>query len=145
MSGTYNFFSFKTKKKLDKLKNPRIFTSLSSYNVLKIQGYEHSTKFYRTEKQLENAALEAFKTQYEELKTSWNGYAGYDNWVKQANNAAFGAQAAYDELVPGFEALFEREGQNWQRFYEAVRQLATMPATERIRALKHLSGDLTRG
>ena len=35
-----------------------------------------------------------------------------DRWVAQANNASFGAQAAYDELVPGFEALFEREGLN---------------------------------
>ena len=34
--------------------------------------------------------------------------AGYDRWVAKANNASFAAQAAYDELVPAFEALFER-------------------------------------
>ena len=30
--------------------------------------------------------------------------------VAQANNATFGAQAAYDELVPAFEALFAARG-----------------------------------
>jgi predicted aminopeptidase len=62
--------------------------------------------------------------------------AGYDALVAKANNASFGAQAAYDELVPGFEALFEREGQDWQRFYDAVRQLADLPKDERHQALK---------
>lgn len=91
------------------------------------------------------AVMTDFRASYIQLKVAWGGYSGYDAWVAGVNNAAFGAQAAYDELVPGFEALFEREGQNWQRFYEAVRQLAKMPAPERTRALKYLSGDLTRG
>ena len=30
--------------------------------------------------------------------------AGYDRWVAKTNNASFAAQAAYDELVPAFEA-----------------------------------------
>jgi predicted aminopeptidase len=56
--------------------------------------------------------------------------------VARANNAAFGAQAAYDELVPGFEALFEREGRDWQRFYDAVKKLASLPKEERRKALQ---------
>jgi predicted aminopeptidase len=56
--------------------------------------------------------------------------------VAQANNASFGAQGAYDDLVPGFEALFEREGRDWRRFYDAVRQLASLPARERQDLLK---------
>ena len=55
--------------------------------------------------------------------------------MAQANNASFGAQATYDELVPGFEALFEREGRDWRGFYDAVRRLADRPAPERKRAL----------
>lgn len=90
-------------------------------------------------------AMADFRADYARLKTAWGGYSGYDGWVANANNAAFGAQAAYDELVPGFEALFEREGRHWPRFYDAVRQLAKMPVAERTRALKHLSGDPTRG
>ena len=89
--------------------------------------------------------MDDFRARYTVLKTAWGGYSGFDGWVANANNAALGAQAAYDEMVPGFEALFEREGRCWPQFYDAVRQLAHMPAPERARALKHLSGDFTRG
>ncbi|MHB1250170.1 MAG: aminopeptidase, partial [Polaromonas sp.] len=80
-------------------------------------------------------AMQRFREAYAELKASWGGYAGYDPWVAQANNAAFGAQAAYDELVPGFTALFEREGRDWQRFYDAVKRLAERSKDERRQAL----------
>ena len=84
--------------------------------------------------------MQKFRSDYAALKQAWGGTAqstsGYDNWVARANNASFGAQAAYDELVPGFVALFEREGQDWQRFYDAVRQLAALPKNERHQALK---------
>ena len=87
-----------------------------------------------------SVAMQKFKTDYAQLKASWGdppqSTSGYDAWVARANNASFGAQAAYDELVPGFEALFEREGQDWQRFYDAVRQLAALPKNERHQALK---------
>ena len=84
---------------------------------------------------MKNGALQAFRADYARLKLGWGGYSGYDAWVAGANNAAFGAQAAYDELVPGFEALFEREGQDWGRFYAAVRELAQVSAAQRVVAL----------
>ena len=55
-----------------------------------------------------------------------------------ANNAAFGAHAAYVELEPQFVALFEREGRNWPRFYDAVRRLARLPKDERHKALQEI-------
>ena len=71
-------------------------------------------------------------------------FSGYDAWVANANNASFGAQAAYDELVPDFEALFDRisrdaakdDGDPWPRFYAAVKRLAELPEKERRQALK---------
>ena len=82
------------------------------------------------------AAMQKFRDAYAQLKAGWNGYAGYDPWVARANNASFGAQAAYDEGVPAFEALFEGEGRDWQRFYRAVQRLAALPKAERHAALK---------
>ena len=83
--------------------------------------------------------MQKFKADYAQLKQSWNGTpqstAVYDGWVARANNASFGAQAAYDELVPGFEALFEAGGKDWQRFYDAVKRLAALPKSERHQAL----------
>ena len=85
-----------------------------------------------------NIAMQKFKSDYEQLKKSWGpslNTTGYDNWVARANNASFGAQAAYDELVPGFEALFEAGGKDWQRFYDAVKRLAALPKNERHQTL----------
>jgi len=89
---------------------------------------------------LKQEALREFRASYDRLRQSWGGdaarFRGFDLWVERANNASFGAQAAYDELVPGFEALFEREGRDWKRFYDAVRRLADLPRAERHKLLK---------
>ncbi|MES2413966.1 MAG: aminopeptidase [Pseudomonadota bacterium] len=82
-------------------------------------------------------AMQRFRDNYAQLKTAWGGFAGYDAFIANANNASLGAQAAYDELVPGFEALFEREGRDWQRFYDAVKRLAALSKDERYKALKN--------
>jgi predicted aminopeptidase len=86
------------------------------------------------------AALREFRGRYAQLRASWPGeaarYRAYDRWVAEANNASFGAQAVYDELVPGFEALFAREGRDWKRFYDAAKRLGTLPKNERHRILK---------
>ncbi len=84
------------------------------------------------------AVMDDFRQRYAQLRAGWSGarQGAYDGWVARANNAMFGAQAAYDELVPGFEALFEREGKDWPRFYAAVKQLAAMPKPAREQALR---------
>jgi len=88
---------------------------------------------------MKNIAMREFREQYAQLRATWAGpaerYSAYDAWVARANNAAFGAQAVYDDLVPGFEALFEREGRDWRRFYDAVRRLAALPKEQRHQQL----------
>ncbi|MBA2674636.1 aminopeptidase [Ramlibacter sp.] len=85
-------------------------------------------------------AMGDFRAQYQQLRAGWSGdparWRGYDRAVERANNASFGAQAAYDELVPGFEALFRREASDWQRFYAAARALAELSQEERHKRLK---------
>jgi len=90
---------------------------------------------------MKNKVMQDFKTNYAALKQSWGGYNGYDAWVAQANNATFGAQAAYDDLVPAFEALFERAGRDWPHFFEAVKQLAQQPEPARMQQLQALRGN----
>lgn len=78
------------------------------------------------------AVLAALHGEYASIKaTRWGGFAGYDGWFARANNAAFGVQAAYFELVPAFEQLFERSGGDFDRLYAEVRQLAALPKDER--------------
>jgi predicted aminopeptidase len=100
---------------------------------------------------MKSVAMQEFRASYGQLRAQWLGtaagavaqattaqVAGYDRWVAKANNASFAAQAAYDELVPAFEALFERQGRDWPRFYDAVRQLAQQPQPQRREALRAL-------
>jgi len=100
---------------------------------------------------MKTGAMEAFRADYAKLRAQWLApqdgtaplattaqVAGYDRWVARANNASFAAQAAYDELVPAFEALHAREGGDWPRFYDAVRQLARQPQPQRQEALRAL-------
>lgn len=84
-------------------------------------------------------AMADFRRGYAELRASWGGFAAYDAWVARANNALLGAQGAYDGLVPAFEALFEREGRDLARFYDAVRTLAELPPAERQARLRALA------
>ncbi len=88
--------------------------------------------------------MERFRADYARVRAGWTGdplrWRGYDLWVARANNAAFGTQAAYDGLVAGFEALFQRGGADWPRFYDAVRRLAQLPKEERHRQLKEPPG-----
>ena len=71
----------------------------------------------------------------------WGGFAGYDGWFSRANNASFGVLAAYSELVPAFERLFEREGRDFSRFYAEVRRLAALPKDQRRAALNATAGE----
>ena len=94
---------------------------------------------------MKNIAMQDFRNNYAQLKSSWGGYSGYDAWVAGANNAAFGAQAAYDEWVTAFEVLFEQQGQNWAQFYDAVRRLSQLSAPDRHRTLNQLKTEQPRG
>jgi predicted aminopeptidase len=81
--------------------------------------------------------MRELRAEHARLKTErWNGFAGYDGWFERANNASFGLLAAYNELVPHFERLFEREGRDFARFYAAVANLAALPKDERHATLR---------
>jgi len=78
------------------------------------------------------AVLQQMRAEYAALRDGpWQGYAGYDGWFARANNASFGVLAAYTELVPQFERLYEAQGRDPARFYAAVKALADLPKDER--------------
>lgn len=89
---------------------------------------------------LKAAAYAEFRRSYAQLKDQWKGDTRYDAWVANANNAAFGALAAYDDWVPAFESLFKLQGSDWAAFYGAVRHIAELPREERTRQLQDLMG-----
>jgi predicted aminopeptidase len=83
--------------------------------------------------------MRALRDEYARVKAErWGGFAGYDGWFERANNASFGVLAAYNQYVPAFERLFDREGRDFARFYAEVKRLATLPRAERDATLKAL-------
>ena len=79
------------------------------------------------------------RVRHAQLKAdAWAGFAGYDAWFERANNATLGVQAAYDDLVPAFERVFERQGRDFDRFYAEVKRLASLPKAERQATLRRV-------
>lgn len=77
--------------------------------------------------------------EYDELKVAWGGYAGYDRFFTQKlTNAHLAAVAAYNDLVPSFDALLSQAGGDFPRFYEEVRRIAGLSKGERDGALQRL-------
>ncbi len=119
----------------------RALTIATRERLRRIYDAPAATTDAATRASKKDEAMQAFREQYARLRMDWGVYSGYDQWVANANNASFGAQAAYDDMVPAFEALFAREGARWPAFYDAVRRLAGMPKSERTQALKLMAGE----
>lgn len=84
--------------------------------------------------------LAALKTQYQQRRVDWGGFAGYDRWFAQPlGNAHLAAVAIYTQQVPAFQALLQAHGDDLPRFYAAVRELAALPKTERNARLAALA------
>jgi predicted aminopeptidase len=83
----------------------------------------------RAEKQRVMAEL---KAAYQEVRSHWGGFAGYDRWfAEDLNNAHLASVATYTQLVPAFQQLLANNGGDLPRFYVAVKQLAGEDKGER--------------
>lgn len=121
-----------TRKRLEQIFDPNHASALDKQALIAIK----------------NEVMDGFRAEYATLRQLWlanvdgltenRQLAGYDRWVARANNATFAAQAAYHAWVPAFMALWEREGRQPQRFYDAVRALANSPTAQRHAALQAL-------
>lgn len=94
-----------------------------------------------SEKRARKAEIfQQLKDEYQALKASWGGYAGYDRWFAEPlSNAHLAAIATYQDFVPGFRALLAKE-KSFPRFYEAVRRLAAHDKEDRHQTLALLGG-----
>ena len=83
--------------------------------------------------------------EYERLKASWGGYAGYDRFFAQGpNNALLASVATYTELVPAFRALLAQKKGDLRAFYAAAGEIAKLDKTGREARLDALMEDRPR-
>ena len=81
--------------------------------------------------------LAQLRAEYAQMKQQrWGGFAGYDAWFAQVNNASLGVLAAYNELAGDFERLFVQQGSDFERFYAQVAQIAALPKAQRHATLR---------
>jgi predicted aminopeptidase len=77
------------------------------------------------------------RRQYGELKASWGGYAGYDNWfAHDLNNAKLNTVANYYDYVPGFQRLLQENDGDMEKFNRAAERLAKEPKNIRHQKLR---------
>jgi len=80
------------------------------------------------------------RAKYQELKASWGGYSGYDDWFShELNNAQLNTIANYYDFLPSFKRLLELSGGNLEEFYQQVERLSKMPKDERHQWLRDLA------
>ncbi len=83
--------------------------------------------------------FEQMREEYNALKESWGGYAGYDGWFsRDLNNARLVSVATYNDYVPAFEKMFKQQGSSFEKFYTAALDVSRLPASERTRIMEEL-------
>jgi len=92
------------------------------------------------EKRVVKARLfQELKDEYQVLKGNWGGYVGYDRFFEQPlSNAHLASIATYEDFVPAFRALLQKEG-SFPRFYKEVKRLSELDRANRHRILKAMS------
>jgi predicted aminopeptidase len=84
------------------------------------------------------AEFERLRADYRQLRDGqWQGYAGYDGWIKaDLNNARLLPFGLYRQWLPGFARLFGDNGGDWPRFYAAAKALADGDSVQRAARLE---------
>ncbi|NIM27635.1 MAG: aminopeptidase [Gammaproteobacteria bacterium] len=84
----------------------------------------------------------ALRDGYAQLKASWGGYAGYDEWFANGlNNAKLALLTAYNVHVPAFERLLAEQHGDMGKFHQAAEALSRLSREERDAALARLAAE----
>lgn len=103
----------------------------------------YKSKASDAEKRAGKARLfQKLQDDYQLLKASWDGFAGYDRFFAEPiTNAHLAAVGAYNDFLPAFRALMARE-KSMPRFYAAARKLSKLDKPERHKRLKQLAASV---
>ncbi len=89
-----------------------------------------------------NALHDDYEAAKRDPSSPLHGFDGYDRYFAQAlNNANLAAVATYTQRVPAFAKLLSEQHGDLKRFYEAVADLARLPADQRNARLDRLGGE----
>jgi predicted aminopeptidase len=89
-------------------------------------------------------AIAKLQSNYKSLKANWHDpettFPEFEFWMQgEINNARLGTVADYNDLVPLFEKVYARHGEDLPSFFETCRDLANLTADLRISRLESLA------
>ncbi len=103
----------------------------------KLEGLYASERSDEAKRTGKAELLAQLRAEYAQMKQQrWGGFAGYDAWFAQVNNAALGVLAAYNELAGDFERLFVQQGSDFERFYAQAAVIGALPKAQRHATLR---------
>ncbi len=88
----------------------------------------------RSEAELRDLKRDAYRqlqSDYQRLKAQWGGYAGYDAWMAEVNNARLALFSTYHEHAESFHRILDAEGGDFSNFYAAVKRLSQLAPEQR--------------
>ncbi len=101
--------------------------------------YNDQTKTDADKKRLKAEVFQTMQQNFELFKTAQHIDDRYDQWVFSLNNASLSTLANYQELVPGFIALFHQQQNDWSSFYTEVENISLLKKEARYKALMDLA------
>ena len=79
-----------------------------------------------------DATFDRLRADYQRLKSSWGGYAGYDRWFEEGlNNAKLALVASYNDQVEAFLVILADSAGDWASFHARVEAISELPPEER--------------
>ena len=105
--------------------------------------YEDESKSEADKKTLKKEVFTRMNQHFDVVKVEHNLDDRYDRWVRSMNNASLSTLANYQELVPGFIALFHQQKGDWSNFYERVERLSESDKELRHQTLVDLAQQST--
>ena len=83
------------------------------------------------------AILQMLREEYEALRQAWDGYPGYDRWMRRPlNNAHLASVSTYHALVPAFREILRQSDGDMVVFHRVCREIAARDPTQREMMMK---------
>ncbi len=106
---------------LQKKAKQRAFNQLLNSTRERLQSLYMSRVAHQKMAQQKQSIFAELQQQYQQLKQSWNGYSGYDEWMGQKlNNAHLAMIATYHRQVPKFKQLLAAVEGDLSQFYQQI-------------------------
>tara|TARA_R110001592_G_scaffold140906_1_gene362023 strand:- start:2370 stop:3455 length:1086 start_codon:yes stop_codon:yes gene_type:complete len=122
-----------------KLRHQRLVGFIFGYKDLLSKLYGDASISEEEKKSLKVEIFQQMYQDFEVFKQAHNIDKRYDQWLLSMNNASLSTLANYQELVPGFIALFHQQQNDWSKFYAEVEALADLDKEIRHEVLVKLA------